>query len=292
MRLLAALIAPLCLWAAADEGTSSDPVREIVRRSAIVDERNFRLARNYTFNQQIHEALLDARGGEKSAKAETYDITFLFGVPYRRLIAKDGQPLSAAEAKKQEEKLANTFAARQRESEGDKQKRIAQYEKARERSRAFLREVPDAFNFRLLGEETIQGRPAYEIEATPRPGFRPHDADARIFPKLRGKLWIDKQDFQWIKGEAETLDSVSFGVLLFRLGQGSRLEFEQAKVNDEVWLLRRINWEGSARLALLKKLRGTGEIVNSNYRKFQTDSEIMTLPVGPIPRESQAATSP
>jgi hypothetical protein len=279
MRLLAALLAPLCLWAA-DGGTSADPVREIVRQSAVVDERNFRLARNYTFNQQIHETLLDARGGQKSAKAETYDITFLFGVPYRRLIAKDGQPLSPADARKQEEKLAKTFAARQRESGADKQKHMAQYEKARERSRAFLREVPDAFNFRLLGEETVQGRPAYVIEALPRPGYRPHEADARIFPKLRGKLWIDKQDFQWIKGEAETLDTVSFGVLLFRLGQGSRLEFEQAKVNNEVWLLRQINWEGSARLALLKKLRGTGEIVNSNYRKFQADTEIVTLPAG------------
>lgn len=84
MRPLAALLAAACLWATGEIGPGPDIARDIVRRSAVLDDRNFRLARNYTFNQSIREAMLDARGGEKSAKSETYDITFLFGVPYRR----------------------------------------------------------------------------------------------------------------------------------------------------------------------------------------------------------------
>lgn len=277
-RLLLALLAASFPSLAAGEAA-----REIIRRSAVLDERNLRLARNYTFTQRLLNRVLDGEGREKCSSSKTYDITFLFGVPYRRLIAENDRPLSPAREKQEQEKLAKVFARRQHESEAQRKMRLAEYRKNRERAWAFLREVPDAFEFRLLGEEPVEGRPAYVIEATPLPGYRPRTPDARVFAKLRGKLWIDKAELQWVKGEAETIDAISFGLFLVRLGRGSRLEFEQMKVNDEVWMPRRIWYEGSGRLALLKTLRAGGEITYDKYRKFQSDSELAIPACGSSP---------
>ncbi len=284
MRALFTLFAAIAL-SAGDQATAppadptADSARDIIRRSTVLDERNFRAARDYTFTEQVVERKLDAAGQERSVSSKIYEIIFLYGVPYRRLVARDGRPLPAEEAREEENKLARAFSASRRQSPAERERRASEYEKRRERTWAFLREVPEAFDFRLLGEETIRGRPAYVIEAAPKPGYHPHNGEARIFTKLRGKLWIDKAELQWVKGEAETTDTITFGVFLARLAPGSRLEFEQAKVNDEVWLPHRISYAGSGRVALVKTVRAGGEILYGNYRKFQSDFEI-TIPTG------------
>ncbi len=279
MRALLLLLA--AAFAGAPSDPAQDPALEIVRRSAVLDNNNFERAHNYTFLERVQETELDAQNRKKSTESHTFDVTFLFGVPYHRLIAKNDQPLPAAEEKKQEAKLTKLFAARQKESEAQRKKRLDEYLKRRERNHAFLREVLDAFDFRLLGEESVQGRPAYVIEATPKPAYRPRTPEAKVFPRLHGKLWVDKVEFQWLKGEAEATDTISFGLFLARLGKGSRLQFEQTKVNDEVWLPRRIYYEGSMRLVLVKKLQGQGEITYSDYKKFQSDAEIVVTGAAP-----------
>ncbi len=155
--------------------------------------------------------------------------------------------------------------------------RLAAYDRKHEQQRATIREILDAFDFRLAGEQNLDGRDQYVVEATPRPGYRPHSRNTAFFPKVRGKLWIDKRDYHWTKIEAEVIDTISFGAFLVRLAKGSHLEAEQTRVNDEVWLPKRFQAEASARVALLKKFRGRLEISYSEYKKFQTDSRIVSV---------------
>ena len=241
----------------------------------MLNDRNAVLARNYTFVRQTVRRQFNSAGGEESRHSEEHEITILFSQPHSRLIARDGRPLLPKEEKKEQDKLAKTFAQRKNETEAEKQKRLADDEQRRERARAFLREVPEAYDFRLLGEEALQGRYAWIIEAAPRPGYRPRDPRARILPKVRGRLWIDKAESQWVKADLEAIDTLSFAGFLFRLGKGSRLEFEQVKINDEVWLPKRLYANISARLALIKKFQGDVELTYSNYRKFRSDAEIV-----------------
>ena len=108
--------------------------------------------------------------------------------------------------------------------------------------------------------------------ATPRAGYRGKEHGA--LSQMRGKLWIDKNDYRWVKAEAETLDTISFGLFIARLAPGSRLMFEQVRVNNEVWLPKRVAVSATARLGLIKKLNVEEETTWSNYRKFQTDSRV------------------
>ena len=80
----------------------------------------------------------------------------------------------------------------------------------------------------------------------------------------------------WIKVDIESLDTISFGGFLFRLAKGSHVTIENARVNNEIWMPKRAAIKGSARIALVKVMRGEMIFTFSDYKKFQTDSRVLT----------------
>jgi hypothetical protein len=264
-------LASACTLAAAQ-----DP-REIVRRSIQLMHQNLALARNYTFLERSEVRELDSGGHVKTRKVLLYDVTLLEGSPYRRLVGKDDHPLSPEENRKEEKKLQDSIAERSKETSAQREKRLAEWERRRRRQREPLSEIPDAFNFRLAGEEQLGGRDLWVIEASPRPGYVGRTRMGKLFPKFRGKLWIDKLGYQWVRTEAEAADNISLGLFIARLNKGAWIKVEMTRVNDEVWLPRQIEASGSARLALVKKFNIETQTTYSNYRKFQADSRIVSI---------------
>ena len=253
----------------------TNDAREIVRRSVEIDHQNWLKARNYTCQQRTVEKELDKNSRVKSQKIKTHDITFFYDEPYARLIQVDDKPLNDKEQKKEEEKLQKFLDKRKNESPDEHRKRLAKQEKERQEQRAFVRDIENAYDFRLLGEEQIAGVDTYVIEATPRKGFHPTQPHADMLSKVKGKLWIDKQGYNWVRAEAEAIDTISFGLFLARLHKGSRLSFEQTHVNDEVWLMHKFFINASARLMLLKNAGIEQEDTFSNYKKFTTAIRIL-----------------
>lgn len=253
---------------------TTDP-KEIVRRSVEVDHDNLKLAQTYTCQQREVEKRLGKHGEVKSTEIRTYDVNFYYGDEYSRLIQKNDQPLSADEQKKEDEKLEKFLAKRRNRSEEEQQKVLAKQRKDREEERAFLRDVVNAYDFKLAGEEKIDGAEAWVIEATPRKDFHPTQPHADILSKIKGKIWIEKKEYNWVKVEAENTDTISFGLFLARVHPGSRFVFEQTHLNDEVWLLRRFYLNGGVRIALLKNLSAEQEDTFFNYKKFSTTTRIL-----------------
>jgi hypothetical protein len=276
VRAYIVLMRAVLLLAAACTLTAAQDPREIVRRSVQLMDQNMAIARNYTFLERSETRELDSDAHVKTRKILLYDVTILEGSPYRRLVGKDDHPLSPEEERVERKKLADSIAQRRKETPAERARRIADWEKKRQREREPLDELPDAFNFQMAGEGQIDGRDAWIIDATPRSGYRGRSAMAKLFPKFRGKLWIDKTDYQWVKTEAEATDNISWGLFIARLSKGARLDIQMTRVNDEVWLPKRIEAKASARLALVKKYRIESDTSFSNYRKFQVESKVVS----------------
>jgi hypothetical protein len=253
---------------------TTDP-REIVRRSIEIDHRTLELARNYTCQnrQVIHH--LDKQGQVKSTEIKTFDINFYFGEEYARLIQENDKPLSEDAQKKEDEKLEKFLKKYRDESPEEREKRLAKEKKEREEGRAFLRDVVNAYDFRLVGEEPIDGVESYVIDATPRPDFKPTQPHAGMLKKIKGRLWIEKNNYNWVKVEAQALDTISFGLFLFRIHPGSHFVLEKTLLRNEVWLLRRLDIDGGARIALFKNENIRQEDVFSNYKKFVTSIKVV-----------------
>jgi len=262
---------------------TEDQIRQLIRQTAEKDMENDKRQRDYTFIQREEQHKLDGKGQVKSTETKTSEIMELYGEPVERLVAKDDKPLSDKDAKKEEEKIQKVIDKRKNESEEDHKKREAKEEKEREENRQFVREVADAYNFRLAGIESLAGRDTYVIDGEPKPGYQAHLKEAKILPKFRFRAWIDKDESQWKKLDIQCIDTVSFGLFLARIHKGSRIVIEQTRINDEVWLPQHINVKVDARLALLKDFNLEDDITYRDYKKFRTDTKI--VPIGELQQQ-------
>lgn len=267
----------LALISALTAAAGQPDAREIVWRSVAASDENWKMARSYTFLQRTEERQIDSAGQVKSKEVKTYDVTLLEGSPYFRLLERDDHPLPAAEEKKEQAKLEKSIADRMKETPEQRRRRIEDYEKRRERQRQAMREVGEAFDFKNVGQDVVNGREVWIVEAVPLAGYQPRSRDARILPHVRGKLWIDQRSYHWVKLEAEVIHPVSWGLFLVRLDPGARIRFDETRVNDEVWLPQHISVAASARLGIFKKLRVQEDTTYKNFRKFRTDSRLVAV---------------
>jgi hypothetical protein len=250
---------------------------EIIRRATDRDFTNFENRKNYTYQERSEVRQYNGKGKLAKTEVETNEILILDGRPYEKLIARNDKPLSEKDAAKEQKKLDNELEKRKRQSASEK----AKLEKERVEEKKYLREFTEAFDFRVIAEEAVSGKPAWALSVTPKPGYRPKSSEAKMFTKLKGKVWIDKGEYHWVKAEGEATDTLSFGFFLFRVAPGARVSFEQTRVNEEVWLPSRISVRAEARLALLKKMRAEIDITYREYRKFQADSKIVADSIDP-----------
>ena len=260
---------------------SQDQIHALINRAAEQDLRNDQLQRDYTYVERAEQRRLGSDGKVKSTESKTYDVMELYGEQVQRLTAKDDKPLSPKDAAKEDKRIQKLIDKRKNESAEQRKKRLEKEEKDRQQAREFVKEINDAYNFRLVGMENLEGREAYVIDAQPRPGFQPHRKEAKILPKFKFRAWIDQADSEWVKLDAQCIDTVSFGWFIARIHKGSNVQIEQTRVNDEVWLPRHIALKLDARV-LFKGLNLEQDIRYSNYKKFRADTKI--VPAEEVPK--------
>jgi hypothetical protein len=265
------------LTTGADGKLSQEQMRQLFRVVADKDIENEKHQRDYTYLDREVEHKLDGKGQIKSTEVKTYEILEIYGAQVQRLIQKDDKPLTAKDATKEEEKIQKIIDKRKNESEDNRRKREQKEVKEREDGRKFVREVADAFDFKLVGTEGIGGREAWVIDGEPRPGFEPHMKESKFLSKFHGRVWIDKGDLQMAKMDIEAIDTVSVGWVLARIHKGTRVMLEQTRVNDEVWLPRHLTFKLDARVALFKGFNINGEQEYRDYKKFRTSSKIVGM---------------
>ena len=256
---------------------SQEQMQQLFRVVADKDIENDKRLRNYTYIERDEERKVDGKGDVKSVDVTTYEVMELYGEQVQRLIEKDDKPLDAEDSAKEEKKIQKIIDKRKNESEADRKKRAEKDEKDREEGRKFVREIADAYDFKLVGTELVGEREAWVIDGEPRPGFVGHMKESKFLSKLRGRVWIDKDDLQLAKMDVECLDTISWGLFLARIHKGTRIMLEQTRVNDEVWLPLHFTAKIDVRLALLKEYNMNLEQTYRDYKKFRTTAKIVSV---------------
>lgn len=175
---------------------------------------------------------LSGDGAIKKAERQTYRQYPLEGVIYEELIAKDGTPLDA-DARRSESERRAAFIERVRERRaggedprGDNENRVE-----------FNEEFVSRYDFRIEGEEKVNGHSCWVIALAPRAGDLP--VRRRIDHALNsstGRAWVSQDDYGLVRVEFEMAKSVRFwgGILGTLRNTIGRLEF--TRVADRVWM--------------------------------------------------------
>src|SRR5579864_3741513 len=225
------LVASAALFAQSDdlpvksENPSGVPdVRQIVVSSIAATQRHWQARLRYTYVERDEDRRLDSDGRVTSADVDVSRTILVNLVPFEQLVERNGLPLSPDEERKQKEKLDKL----KRETPEQRAERIRRQE---EENTSIVREVPKAFDFQLVGEEVVKGRPAWVLQATPHPGYRAQGKYGKMFSKVEGKLWVDKQDLGWIKVDGQVIQPFSMGLFLVRLLRGSQIKMELIRLD-------------------------------------------------------------
>jgi hypothetical protein len=205
----------------------------------------------YTHQTHGVQEELDASGTPRSRKTQDYETFYVNGRAVSRRVAEDGRPLradeQARENKRVEARVADIRAGKTTSGEGVE-----------------LSAVLERFDFKAVGREAIEGRPAIVLEFTARPGDRDLRGDA-VLRRLAGRIWVYEEDQAIARAEMRNTESIKVA-----LGLGasvsrfeSRLEFRKV---DDVWLPSRSETVAAGRKLLLKGFHTRVTMTYSGFR--------------------------
>jgi hypothetical protein len=237
-------------------------VQAIIQRSAAVYDKDWSASPDYDYFERDRTA----------EGTKTYDVRMILGSPYYRLVEVNGRPLSPPDRQREQQKLDDAVARRRSESQSQRARRLAQYEKDRKRDHLLIAQLTAAFDFKLRGEQTVEGHDTYAFQATPRPGYQPPNAEAEVLKGMVGQLWIEKQTCQWVKVEARVIHPVTIEGFLARVEPGTRFELENIPVVPGVWLAKHFSMASHSKILFLFAHRTQEDETYFGYRPAETPS--------------------
>ena len=266
--LLATLFMAATSFAQADAAT-------IIKRSTEVSNADWEAAPKYDHFE---------RDRQPDGGTRTYEVMMILGSDYYRLVAVNDKPLTPEEQAREQQKLEHVTVQRQSESKEQRARRIARYEKDRKRDHLLMEQLTVAFDFKLLEEQKLGPYEVYMLQATPRPGYQPPNTETKVLTGMQGKLWIDKQTYQWVRVEAEVVHFVSIVGFLARVDPGTRFELEKMPVDDGIWLPKHFSMKARAKVLFLFSHNTQDDETYFDYHKASV-SGTAANGTGGLPRE-------
>lgn len=242
------------------------------------EDRIEAILEDYSFTQKSISRELGKDGILREKESETLQLSFYKGNRIRRLIEKNGKPLSEKE---------------QADEDKNVQKRVAEIEKeiAKKEARAAVSQskngTPDEDGKRISIAEVLRasrlvnprrerfrGRDVvvFDFEPNPKFDFKNAKSFLKFFGKTAGVMWIDEQDKQVARLEAVLFDNFKIGGgFLANLKKGASFALEQERVNDEIWLPSVADINLSVKVLLVKGINVNQIVKSYDYRKFKTE---------------------
>jgi hypothetical protein len=235
-----------------------------------------KLKESYTGRRSVEETQYDGSG--KVSKLDRREETFFYldGEEISTLVAKDGKPLGEDEQRKENERVQKRIAKHQEEKAHKEKKE----EKAKEEGKEgkdpdepgielFLR----ACQFVNPRRERFRGQDVLVFDFEGNPEYKPKKLAERVVQQLAGVVWVDEKAHDVARLEAYFVKDVRFGGgLLANLQKGTSFVFEQAFLNNEVWLPTYEEAHIGARVLLLKGFKVNEVTRYSDYRRFNVET--------------------
>lgn len=267
-----------CPAPSADENS----MRTLLRRTLDVLHLQDQAQQNFAWHERESRQQWN-HGVKVRSKDETYDVSTVDGEQYRRLIARNGHPLSAEEDRAQQQKLADFIARHEPSNQRDRdeiaQKRQREMEREQRRREAVLRN----FHFKLLGSKPTAWGPAWVIHAEPDSNASFNDQDLKMMSHFAGDLWIDAEGCHLVRLDMRVLQPIAFGWILGKVDEGGKFVITFAPIDTGNWFPQQVSLDASGRI-LFRHLNLNVQSSYSDYRRFQVESRLLSaVPESDLP---------
>src|SRR5713101_5415592 len=248
-----------------------------------------KIRENYAGSQSEEETEFEGDGKIKKHEINEYTFFYLGGQEITTLVKKQGKPLSAEEQEKENEKTQKRIEEHQKREA----KKEAKGEKAKEAGKSDEKDEPGievflrACQFVNPRRERFRGQDVLVFDFEPNPEFKAHKMVEKLVQKLAGVVWIDEKAHDVARLEAYFVGDMKIGGgLLANLQKGTSFVFEQAFVNNEVWLPTYMEAHVGVRFLLVKGIKASVVTRYWDYKKFNVET------LSTIAKPKGAADSP
>ena len=234
-----------------------------------------KLKENYAGTRDEEETEFEKDGKVKKTEIKEYTFFYLNGEEVSTLVKKDGKPLPADEQKKENERTQKEIENIQKREA----RKEAKDEKAKEQGKkendddpgieTFLR----ACQFVNPRRERFRGQDVLVFDFEPNPEYKARNLVEKVVQKLAGVIWIDEKAHDVARLEAYFVGDFRFaGGLLANLQKGTSFIFEQAYLNNEIWLPTYEEAHVGVRVLLLKGFNVNAVTRYSDYKRFNVQT--------------------
>lgn len=219
----------------------------------------------YSFTDVEEQDDVTRSGRVKKKSVDQYDVFFLRGYLIRRLVKKDGKPLSASEQRKEDARVRKLVEKYERKA----QKKKSGADDDDIGVAVFLRtSVFTHPHWTQLG-----GREVLAFDFAPNPRYRPQTAAEKVAHTLGGEVWVDAQAGEVARVEAGFNSAYRIGGgVLASIEKGTTVTLKQTYVDGDAWLPSYTAIHARGRLLLFKGVRFNLEDAFSGYRVFHVGS--------------------
>lgn len=232
---------------------------------------------NYTFTQTNTMRDLNKEGTLTVKESETFQLTFYKGNRIRRLVAKNGNPLSTNDQAKEDKKIERQITDIEKDfarKEARAAKQSSDEPADENNKRISVAEILRASNLINPRRERFRNRDVIVFDFEPNPDFDFKNTKSllKFFGKTAGVMWIDAQDKQVARLEAVLSSNYKVGGgILANLKKGAAFTLENERINDEVWLPLVTDINLSVKVLLVKGININQVIKYSDYQKFNSE---------------------
>ena len=230
--------------------------------------------RDYIYRSVETQHELDSHGQIKKTTVTESDHFWVNGVPVRRVVKKDGKPLTPDEIAKENERIDKlTAKAHEKREKADAQGKETD---PRGNQVITVSRVLELGSFTHPRRVQLDGRDAIAVDYTGDPNAKTRNRSEDVIRDLSGTVWVDEQDHVLARVEGHFVNAFKIGGgLIASVQKDTRFSMIQTKVNGEVWLPARLEGQGSFHALFFFGFNGSGQIENSDYRKFRATSTIL-----------------
>jgi hypothetical protein len=270
LAIAAAVLAVRATPAAAGDETPAQ-LRELVKKSLTGLTQEADRRGHYLFKVRHERKEFESNGQVASRHTHVSEHVEIEGFSFTRTIERDGKPLTADERKTEEAGIQRRLAelkAPTPATAGISALPAAATFGRRGPQDDWYQEFPEALDYKLVGEELLNGRVSLHLAALPRPGYQPRNVRARVFEKLKADMWIDKAAGELVKVDAEIFDTVNVGFgFLGKIEKGTRFRMQRRLLADGDWMVESQSARFGARLLLFKTMHTESVTEWSDYRR-------------------------
>jgi hypothetical protein len=245
---------------------------EIDENQKVLDK----IRENYTGHQATEETEFDGSGRVTKVEREENTFFYLNGEEISTRVSKDGKPLTEEEQAKENEKTKKRIEEVQKQQARKDKKEEKQHEDGKDEKsddepgiEIFLR----ACQFVNPRHERYRGQDVLVFDFEGNPEYKAKKMAEKVVQQLAGVVWIDEKQHEVARLEAYFVKDFRFaGGLLANLQKGTSFIFEQAFVNNEVWLPIYEEAHVGVRVLMVKGIKVNEVTRYSDYQRFNVET--------------------